>query len=183
MELKHTHTIPTSKPDTWAALHNLDILKACIPGCTELKQIDEHRFEAVVTAAIGPVKAQFKGRLEIADRDPPHRYTLLFDGQSGAAGFGKGRAEVVLTALDAHRTTLTYSAKAQVGGKLAQLGARVVDLAAQKMAGEFFAAFEQAVRETYPAVEATTVPPEVANTKRSWFAVMRQLWAKWFARR
>ena len=114
-------------------------------------------------AAVGPVKAKFKGKLKLENLQPPHSYTLQFEGQGGAAGHGKGSAEVSLTPVSEQVTQLTYKAKASVGGKLAQIGSRLVDMAAQKMAGEFFAAFTAKLEERHAKpVEAAPAPAAAA---------------------
>jgi uncharacterized protein len=142
MELTETHTLPVPQARAWKALNDTAILKACIPGCDSIDADGENAYNVAMTAAVGPVKARFKGRMELTDIDAPHTYTIQFEGQGGAAGFSKGQAKVNLEPGDAaDTTTLTYSASAQVGGKLAQIGSRLVDGAARKIAAEFFKRF------------------------------------------
>ncbi|VXC59140.1 Carbon monoxide dehydrogenase subunit G [Burkholderia sp. 8Y] len=142
MELTETHTLPVPQARAWEALNDTAILKACIPGCDSIEADGENAYAVGMTAAVGPVKARFKGRMELTQIDAPHTYTIVFEGQGGAAGFSKGSAKVNLEpGEDADTTTLTYSAHAQVGGKLAQIGSRLVDGAARKIAGEFFKRF------------------------------------------
>jgi carbon monoxide dehydrogenase subunit G len=142
MELTETHTLPVPQDRAWEALNDTAMLKACIPGCDSIEADGDNAYAVGMTAAVGPVKARFKGRMELTDIDAPHTYTIVFEGQGGAAGFSKGTAKVNLEpGEDADTTKLTYSAHAQVGGKLAQIGSRLVDGAARKIAGEFFKRF------------------------------------------
>lgn len=142
MELTETHTLPVPQERAWEALNDTSILKVCIPGCDSIDADGENAYNVAMTAAVGPVKARFKGRMELTNIDAPHTYTIVFEGQGGAAGFSKGTATVNLEPGDeADTTKLTYSANAQVGGKLAQIGSRLVDGAARKIAGEFFKRF------------------------------------------
>jgi len=141
MELKGERTLPSDQATAWAALTDVEVLKNCIPGCETFTALDGNRYEIAMTAAIGPVKSRFKGTLEMADIDAPHRYTLKFDGSGGAAGFARGEAKVELTPLAARETHLNYLANAQVGGKLAQVGSRLIDAAAGATADKFFEAF------------------------------------------
>ena len=144
MELTGERHIPASRAATWAALNDPATLQACIAGCESLERVGDDGFAAVVAVRVGPVSARFKGSLKMLDVRPPDGYTIQFDGQGGAAGFGKGTAEVVL-ADDGAGTLLRYTARAQVGGKMAQIGSRLVDAAAAKIAADFFAAFEARV--------------------------------------
>jgi uncharacterized protein len=142
MELTETHTLPVAQARAWEALNDTSILKACIPGCDSIEADGENAYNVGMTAAVGPVKARFKGRMQLTNIDAPHTYTIVFEGQGGAAGFSKGSATVNLEPGDEDGTTrLSYSANAQVGGKLAQIGSRLVDGAARKIAAEFFKRF------------------------------------------
>ena len=146
MELKSQRLIPASRERTWQALNDPEVLQACIAGCESLQAEDDHTLVATVAVRIGPVSARFKGRLQLSDVQAPQRYTLNFEGQGGAAGFGKGSAQVQLDVDEATGGTwLRYEARAQVGGRLAQVGSRLVDAAAAKLADDFFAAFEHAL--------------------------------------
>ncbi|MEO7243943.1 MAG: carbon monoxide dehydrogenase subunit G [Rubrivivax sp.] len=160
MKLTGQQTLPATQAQAWEALNDIDLLKACIPGCDSLSAIGEHQYEALVTAAIGPVKAKFKGKLRLEDLNPPNSYTMHFDGQGGAAGHGKGSAQVRLEPAGAAETTLHYTATASVGGKMAQIGSRLVDMAAQKMAKDFFERFTQTLqaRNPAPAVPGAAAP-------------------------
>ena len=141
MELSETHTLPVAQQQTWDALNDTEILRACIPGCESIDPDGENAYLVALSAAVGPVKARFKGRMQLTDIDAPNTYTIVFEGQGGAAGFAKGNAQVTLEADGDAATKLTYTANAQVGGKLAQIGSRLVDGAARKIAGEFFKRF------------------------------------------
>ena len=129
----------------WAMLNDPAVLKACIPGCETLDVIGENEFQAVATNKIGPVKARFKGKVRLTDLDPPNGYKISGEGDGGVAGFAKGGASVNLTDKDGG-TLLTYNVEAQIGGKLAQLGQRLVNGAAKKMADDFFMRFAAAVK-------------------------------------
>jgi carbon monoxide dehydrogenase subunit G len=141
MELAETHTLPVPQQQTWDALNDTEVLRACIPGCESIDPDGENAYLVALSAAVGPVKARFKGRMQLTDIDAPNTYTIVFEGQGGAAGFAKGNARVTLEADGDAATKLSYTASAQVGGKLAQIGSRLVDGAARKIAGEFFKRF------------------------------------------
>ncbi|MGF6533324.1 MULTISPECIES: CoxG family protein [Paraburkholderia] len=141
MELTESYTLPISQQRTWEALNDTAVLRASIPGCESIEADGENAFALSMSASVGPVKARFKGRMLLTDIDAPQTYTIVFEGQGGVAGFGKGSARVVLESEGAEATKLTYTASAQVGGKLAQIGSRLVDGAARKLAGEFFKRF------------------------------------------
>lgn len=179
MELSSEQSLPVSQADAWAALNDIALLQSCIPGCESISPVGENHYEVLVTAAVGPVKAKFKGKLRIENLQPPQSYTLQFEGQGGAAGHAKGSAEVRLSAVSEHETLLSYAAKAQVGGRIAQIGSRLVDMAAQKMAGEFFAAFRERLLERFAQAQTAIVVSEAAGSwwSRWWVAVKR-----WFAR-
>lgn len=141
MELSNTRTVPLPRPVVWAALNDPAVLKDCLPGCESLEPDGEHAWRVVMAARVGPVSARFNGRMSMADIQEPETYTLQFDGQGGAAGFARGDARVTLKPLAGDQTEMSYVAKAQIGGKLAQIGSRLVDGAAAKMADDFFARF------------------------------------------
>ena len=160
MQLASTQTLPVSQVQAWEALNDVALLQAAIPGCESIVATADNQFEVHVTAAVGPVKARFKGKLQIENPRPPESYTLRFEGQGGAAGHGKGHADIRLESVGTRETVLHYSAHASVGGKLAQIGSRLVDMAAQKMATEFFTSFNTALQERYGvAAEAPAVAP------------------------
>jgi uncharacterized protein len=124
----------------WAKLIDTEALKASIPGCETLEKVSDTEFQAVATNKVGPVKARFKGKVRLSDLDPPNGYRISGEGDGGVAGFAKGGATVALTDKDGG-TLLTYNVEAQIGGKLAQLGQRLVNGAAKKLADQFFAKF------------------------------------------
>ena len=144
MDMKGEYRIPAPREKVWEALNDPEILKACIPGCESLEKTSETEMSASVTAKVGPVKAKFKGNVTLENLNPPESYSIVGEGKGGVAGFAKGGADVHLTA-DGDETILTYEAKAQVGGKLAQLGSRLIDSTARKMAGDFFGKFTEVV--------------------------------------
>lgn len=155
MDLTGEYRIPAPRETVWAALNNPEILKACIPGCEELNKTSDTEFVARVVAKIGPVKAGFSGKVALSDIDPPNGYTISGEGQGGAAGFAKGGAKVWLDSVDGGTATvLHYSADAQIGGKLAQIGSRLVEGSARKLADEFFAAFAVQAAGAAPAAAA-----------------------------
>ncbi|WP_027793261.1 CoxG family protein [Paraburkholderia acidipaludis] len=166
MELTESHSLPVPQQRAWEALNDTAILKACIPGCESIEPEGESAYAVALTAAVGPVKARFKGRMELADIDAPRSYTIQFEGQGGAAGFGKGSAQVRLEPEGENATTLTYTANAQVGGKLAQIGSRLVDGAARKIAAEFFKRFgEQLGGGSATASEAAGAEPAQTDSE------------------
>ena len=141
MELQGERLIPASVDKTWAALNDPAALKACIAGCESLERTGDDAYSAVVALKVGPVSARFKGNLQMTNVQAPNSYTINFDGQGGVAGFGKGSADVALTAEGA-QTRLKYNARATVGGKMAQIGSRLIDATAGKITEDFFKAFE-----------------------------------------
>lgn len=150
MEMTGEQLIPLPQADVWNALNDPEVLKASIPGCESIERVAENEFKIALTAAVGPVKAKFKGKLLLSDINPPVSYSLTFEGSGGAAGFAKGGAQVSL-ATEAKGTRLTYSAKANIGGKLAQVGSRLIDGVAAKTADDFFANFNAHLAPQPPA--------------------------------
>ncbi len=146
MELTGEQRLPVTRERVWAALMDTETLRAAIPGCESVVHEGEGRYAVSVVAAVGPVKARFKGRLQQQDLQPPHRYTLSFEGDGGMAGFARGSAEVELSEAEgAAHTVLAYRAQAQIGGRLAQIGSRLVDAAAARMSQQFFERLTQAI--------------------------------------
>ena len=133
----------------WAKLNDPEVLKACIPGCEELEKVSDTEFRATARMKVGPVSARFKGRVTLSDLDPPKGYRISGEGEGGVAGFAKGGATVALAENDSG-TALTYGVEAQIGGKLAQLGQRLINGSAKKLADEFFANFAEAVQGKQP---------------------------------
>ena len=150
MEMTGEQIIPALQAEVWRGLNDAEVLKSCISGCESIEKLTDTQYAIVTTAAIGPVRAKFRGKLLLADLDPPNSYSLSFDGQGGAAGFGKGSAKVSLATVAAG-TRLSYTVNAQVGGKLAQIGSRLIDGVAKKLADEFFSAFNQKIAGPIPA--------------------------------
>ena len=155
MELANSRFVPAPPARVWEALNDPDTLKACIPGCESFVREPDGSWTATVAAKVGPVSARFGGRMELADVNPPTGYTLKFQGQGGAAGFANGEAKVTLAPADGG-TTLSYQASAQIGGKLAQVGSRLVDGAAAKLADDFFARLADRLA---PAAEIASPAP------------------------
>jgi carbon monoxide dehydrogenase subunit G len=150
MEMTGEQLIPAAQDKVWRGLNDPAILKACITGCESIEKVVENEYKVALVAAVGPVKAKFTGKLLITDLNPPNSYSIAFEGSGGAAGFGKGGSQVKL-APEGNSTRLSYAAKASVGGKLAQIGSRLVDSVARKMADDFFAMFNAMMAEPAPA--------------------------------
>src|SRR4029077_12843666 len=145
MQMNDSQRIPASKEAVWAALNDPEILKQCIPGCQLLDMSSPTEMTATVVFKVGPVKATFSGEVTLSDLDPPNAYRISGEGSGGVSGFAKGGAAVRLEAGGPGVTVLHYDVDAQIGGKLAQLGSRLIDSTAKKLAGEFFASFGQVV--------------------------------------
>ncbi len=163
MELDGEFHIPADRMRVWQALNDPKILRRTVPGCEELEKISDTEFTARVVLKIGPVKAKFQGKVTLSDLDPPNGYSINGEGQGGVAGFAKGGARVRLTE-DGDGTCLRYEATATVGGKLAQLGQRMIAGASRKLAGEFFSAFSEAVGEVSETVTVETPQPETPES-------------------
>ena len=144
MTMSGEFTLPADKATVWAKLNDPDVLRACIPGCQSLERTGDNGFAAVAKVKVGPVSATFKGKVTLSDIDPPNGYRITGEGEGGVAGFAKGGAAVKLDDAEGG-TKLTYDVEAQIGGKLAQLGGRLINGVAKKMADEFFANFAKAV--------------------------------------
>ena len=140
MIIEGEYQLPCNITDAWEALNDPHTLQRCIAGCESIEQTGEDSFECLITAKYGPVKARFKSVLNLTNINPPHSYTLSGEGKGGAAGFGKGRADVRLTQ-EGEMTTLRYQAEFTVGGKLAQVGSRLVASTTRKLANDFFSRF------------------------------------------
>ncbi|TMM51219.1 CoxG family protein [Sulfitobacter sabulilitoris] len=169
MNLTDSKTINADRATVWAALLNPEVLKACVPGCQEMTGSPEDGFEAVVVQKVGPVKATFKGAVALTDMAEPESLTISGEGKGGAAGFAKGGADVRLEA-DGDRTILHYEVEAKVGGKLAQLGSRIIDGFAKKMADQFFQNFQDAVGTPEQTEDDETIVTETGEEKKKgWF--------------
>ncbi len=170
MKMSDSREIKAAPEVVWAAILNPEVLKACVPGCTDMSGNAQDGFEAVVTQKVGPVKATFKGAVTISDMNEPHSLTLSGEGKGGAAGFAKGGADVRMEPCETG-TLLSYDVEASVGGKLAQLGSRIIDGFAKNMADKFFQNFQEAVEGPVDPDEA----PETAaddGKKKGWFKRM-----------
>jgi len=167
MQISGEHLIDAPREMVWRALNDPLILKQCIPGCETIERISDTEFTAKVAIAVGPVRAKFSGRVLLSNLDPPNGYTIAGEGQGGVAGFGKGGADVRLTEDGETKTILTYRAEASVGGKLAQVGARIIDSTARKLADQFFAKFTATVggapAQPSASAVASVVPAGEAN--------------------
>ena len=174
MELQGERLIPASIDKTWAALNDPGALKACIAGCESLERTGADAYTAVVALKVGPVSARFKGNLQMTNVQAPNSYTINFDGQGGVAGFGKGSADVALNAEGA-QTRLKYNARATVGGKMAQIGSRLIDAAAGKVTEDFFKAFEAHLQAGVPAeagvATASTTAAESTGVGKVWWLI------------
>ena len=165
MDMTGSQRIEASREAVYAALNDVDVLKQCIPGCESIEKLSDTQMNAKVTLRIGPVKASFTGKVKLSDLDPPNGYTISGEGSGGAVGFAKGGARVRLEA-DGAATMLHYTVKAEIGGKLAQLGSRLIDGTAKKLAGDFFEKFGATFAA--PATGVAAVPA----AKRGWLGAL-----------
>jgi carbon monoxide dehydrogenase subunit G len=164
--MNDSQRIPAAKEKVWAALNDPQVLKQCIPGCQSLEMSSPTDMTATVVFRVGPVKATFGGKVTLSDLDPPNSYRISGEGSGGVAGFAKGGATVRLESESPEVTILHYEVDAQIGGKLAQLGQRLIDSTARKLAGELFAAFGAVVGGTAEA--PAEVPTEAEGGRKSW---------------
>jgi len=182
VELKGERLLAADRATAWAALNDTAMLKQCVPGCESIEATGENRFDIAMTAAIGPVKARFKGKLALEDIDEPNAYTMKFDASGGPTGFARGEVRVTLADESAQRTRLVYVANAQVGGKLAQVGSRLIDAAAGATADKFFEALgAQLAARAAPAGQAGAAPP-VAPAKIGFFSLLLAFLKRLFGR-
>jgi uncharacterized protein len=173
MDMHGSRHLAVTQQQAWDALNDPEVLKTCIPGCDKVEATGENQYAIGMAVKIGPVSARFAGKINLVDVMPPNSYTLAFEGQGGAAGFGKGTAKVNLApAAEGAGCELAYTAQAQVGGKIAQVGQRLVDGVARSMAEDFFRRFDEEMQRRYPeatAAEAALPPqqaPEAEPAKR-----------------
>lgn len=167
MDIAGQYRISAPRDVVWAALNDPDVLRRCIPGCKELEQRSPTELAAKVALKIGPISATFNGSVTLENLDAPNGYTIVGQGQGGAAGFAKGRADVKLAEIEGGETDLSYTAKAEVGGKLATLGGRLIQATSKKLADEFFGNFVRELNGEDAAAE-----PE-----------KKSRWAKWLGRK
>ena len=178
MQMNDIQRVPASQAKVWAALNDPEILKRCIPGCQALDMTSPTEMTATVVVKVGPVKATFSGKVSLSDLDPPNGYRIAGEGSGGVAGFAKGGAMVKLEAESADVTNLQYAVDAHVGGKLAQLGGRLINSTAKKLAEEFFQNFATALtapEASQPEAATTAAEDEskqaLPTTRRSWLQV------------
>lgn len=174
MEMHASRPLAVSQQQAWEALNDAQTLRQCLNGCEKFDLAEDGSYAVTMAVKVGPVSAKFNGKVTLSDIQPPQSYTIAFEGQGGVAGFGKGQARVALSPVDASHCELQYDVQAQVGGKIAQLGQRLIDGAAKNMAEDFFARFEALMQERYPAAPvADTAAQEGAESSpeldtRSW---------------
>ena len=154
MDMNGQERIEAPVAAVWQALNDPEVLRACIPGCEALEKLSDTDMTATVVLKVGPIKARFEGTVELADLNPPHSYTIRGEGKGGIAGFAKGGADVALAEDGPDATMLSYTVKADVGGKIAQLGSRLIDSTARKLATQFFSSFGETVRQAALAPES-----------------------------
>ena len=173
MDMKDCRIINAPQAKVWAALNDPAMLRQCIIGCDSLEATAADTFIAAMSVRVGPVSAKFKGKLQLENVQPPDSYTLKFEGQGGPAGFANGTAAVALSAESPSSTRLDYTANAMIGGKLAQVGSRLVDAAARKIADDFFTKFDALVAEPSTVAEAIGAPPAAETPPR------QIAWSSW----
>jgi carbon monoxide dehydrogenase subunit G len=172
MDMSGHYRIQAPRDVVWAALNDPEVLKRCIPGCKELTQKSPTDLEAKVALKIGPISANFSGAVTLQNLDPPNGYTIAGQGSGGAAGFAKGSAEVKLVEAEGGaETDLNYTAKAEVGGKLAALGGRLIQATSKKLADEFFSSFAKELNGPEEEAETAAEPDQ-----------KKSRWAKWLGR-
>ena len=176
MEMRKEHKVGLPRAEVWRALNDPQVLEACIPGCESVEQISDSEFNTKLTAKVGPVKARFNGKVRLDNLDPPRSYTAIFEGSGGQAGFAKGQADVALNEDGDGGCTIAYTVSANVGGKLAQVGSRLIDGAARKLADQFFtnltdrfAGTEEAAQPE-PSEQAEAVPTTSSGAGWLWWA-------------
>lgn len=176
MDMTGERRIPAPRQTVWEALNNPEVLKASIPGCESLEKLADDQMKATASVKVGPISARFTGKVQLTDIDPPNGYRISGEGQGGVAGFAKGGANVALTD-DGADTLLKYQVNAQVGGKLAQLGGRLIDATAKQMADAFFDRFSKQVQAMVPAAEEAAVAAPVMVAQASAPPSAISIWA------
>ncbi len=181
MELNGQQLLPVGQQSAWAALTNIEILQSCMPGCESLTRTDQDRYQTTINASIGPVRARFTGTIAMTEINAPNSYILRFEGNGGPTGFVRGQAHVVLRPDGPDRTMLSYASSAQVGGRLAQVGSRLIDAAAGAMSEKFFVAFSQQLNRAGAGSAATgagSPPPRGFGLGSFLWALLRRLFAR-----
>ncbi len=183
MELKGERMLAVDRATAWAALNDTEMLRGCIPGCESIDVTGENQFDIAMTAAVGPVKSRFKGKMALADIDAPNAYTMKFDASGGPTGFARGEARVTLVEESPQQTKLSYIANAHVGGKLAQVGSRLIDAAAGATADKFFEAFgAQLAARALPPAEAAAGAAPAAPARIGFFSLLLAFLKRLFGR-
>ena len=179
MDMQGSRAMAVTQQQAWDALNNPEVLRACIPGCDKFESTGENQYAIGVAVKIGPLAARFAGKISLSDIKPPDSYTIGFDGQGGAAGFGKGNAQVTLSP-QGTGCELAYTVHAQVGGKIAQLGQRLVDGVAKSMAEDFFKRFDAEMQRRYPEAYAAAAAQAAATAAGKPAGAKIPVWA-WIA--
>ena len=170
MEMQGSRTLAATQQQAWDALNDPAVLKVCVPGCEKIESTGENQYAVATALRIGPVSARFNGRIQLSEVNPPESYVLGFDGQGGAAGFGKGSARVRLApAAEGSGCDLSYDVQAQVGGKIAQVGQRLIDGVARSMADDFFRSFDEELQRRYPGAAPAPAPAVPAGKTMPWW--------------
>lgn len=164
MEMQANRQLAVTQQQAWEALNDPAVLKTCIPGCDKVEASGDNQYAIGLALKIGPVAAKFNGKITLSDIQPPNSYNIAFEGQGGPAGFGKGNAQVALTANDAG-CDLAYTVHASVGGKVAQLGQRLIDGAAKSMAEDFFKRFDEEMQRRFPQAYASRAAAAAVTTE------------------
>ena len=167
MDMSGSQRIEAPREAVYAGLNDVEVLRRCIPGCDKIEKLSDTEMSAKVTLKIGPVKASFTGKVTLSDLDPPNGYTITGEGSGGMAGFAKGSARVRLEP-DGEATVLHYTVDADIGGKLAQLGSRLIDGTAKKLAGDFFSVFGEIVSGRAPEREENSAGAGENSEKKGW---------------
>ncbi len=175
MDMQGSRLLNITQQQAWDALNDPEVLKICIPGCDKIEAKGDNQYAIGMAVKIGPVSAKFAGNIRLSDINPPHSYTLGFDGQGGVVGFGKGSAAVKLLQRDAG-CEMQYSANAQVGGKIAQMGQRLIDGVAKSMAEDFFKRFDEEMQRRHPPAAALAPADAVPTTQASSSRVPAWVW-------
>jgi carbon monoxide dehydrogenase subunit G len=174
MDMQGQRPLTVTQQQAWDALNDMAVLKACIPGCDSIEPAGEHAYQLTTAIKVGPVSAKFKGKLHLADIDAPGSYTIHFEGQGGAAGFGKGSAKVTLAPTDTG-CDIGYTVNAQVGGKIAQVGQRLIDGVAKAMAESFFKRFDEEMQRLYPPPESAAEGDEAGAQEPG---KLKKMWSR-----